>query len=36
MLYERGGQFLDEEQYAAMKEEYDRLGISPLDQAAVA
>jgi hypothetical protein len=31
LLYERGGQFLDQEQYAAMKEEYDRLGISPLD-----
>lgn len=32
LLYERGGQFLDQEQYAAMKEEYDRLGISPLIQ----
>lgn len=38
LLYERGGQFLDAEQYAAMKEEYDRLGISAvnLEQCTVA
>lgn len=38
LLYERGGQFLDQEQYAAMKEEYDRLGISAvnLEQCTVA
>ena len=28
LLYERGEQFLNAEQYAAMKEEYDLLGIS--------
>eukprot|EP00434_Breviolum_minutum_P022378 symbB.v1.2.019752.t1/scaffold1581.1/size110566/2 len=38
LLYERGEQFLDEEQYAAMKEEYDMLGISAvnLEQCTVA
>ncbi|CAK9006219.1 NADPH-dependent conjugated polyketone reductase C1 (CPR) (2-dehydropantolactone reductase (A-specific)) (Ketopantoyl-lactone reductase) [Durusdinium trenchii] len=31
LLYERGEQFLNAEQYAAMKEEYDLLGISAVN-----
>jgi len=31
LLYERGEQFLDSEQFAAMKDEYEKLGITAVD-----